>query len=259
MLSLVHTQAIIDPNTELAEGVTVGPFAIIGPDVKIGTGTTVGPHAVIRGPTKIGRNNKIYQFASIGEAPQDQKYTGEPTKLEIGDRNVIREFVTINRGTVQDAGITQIGNDNLFMAYTHVAHDCHIGNHVIMANAASLGGHIKVADWAILGGFTIVHQFCCIGTHSFCAMGSVLTKDVLPYITVGGHPAEARGINTEGLRRRAFSKESIQAIRQAYKVLFLSGMRLEEAIASIYKLGEEYPEVNIMADFASSSVRSITR
>jgi UDP-N-acetylglucosamine acyltransferase len=243
----------------LDAGVSVAPFAIIGPDVQIGAGTEIGPHAIIRGPTSIGRNNKIFQFASVGEDPQDQKYAGERTRLEIGDCNVIREFVTINRGTIQDAEITRIGNENLLMAYVHVAHDCQIGNHVIMANAASLGGHVRIEDWAILGGFTIVHQFCRIGPHSFCAMGSVLTKDVPPYVTVGGHPAEARGINAEGLRRRAFSAATIQGIRRAYRLLYLSGMRLDEAIACIRELGCDHPEVNIMAEFAASSVRSIIR
>lgn len=258
-LNLIDPRAIIDTKAELDEGVSVGPFAIIGPEVQIGAGTNIGPHAIIKGPTRIGRNNKVFQFVSVGEDPQDQKYAGEPTWLEIGDRNVVREFVTINRGTIQDAGVTRIGDDNLFMAYVHVAHDCQIGNHVIMANAASLGGHVQVEDWAILGGFTIVHQFCHIGPHSFCAMGSVLTKDVPPYVTVGGHPAEARGINAEGLRRRDFSAETIQVIRRAYRLLYLSGMRIDEAVACISELGRDYPEVHLMAKFAASSVRSITR
>jgi len=256
---LIDGRAAIDPRAELDEGVSVGPFAVIGPEVQIGAGTHIGPHAVIKGPTRIGRDNRIFQFASVGEDPQDKKYADEITHLEIGDRNVVREFVTLNRGTIQDAGTTRIGNDNLLMAYVHVAHDCRIGNQVIMANAASLGGHVQIGDWAILGGFTIVHQFCRIGSHSFCAMGSVLTKDVPPYVTVSGHPAEARGINAEGLRRRAFRAEAIQGIRRAYRLLYLSGMKLEEAMAAIGELGRECPEVNVMAEFAAASTRSITR
>jgi UDP-N-acetylglucosamine acyltransferase len=258
-LSLIDLRAVIDPQAELDDNVSVGPFTIIGPSVQIGAGTKIGSHIVIKGPTTIGKNNLIFQFASIGDDPQDQKYAGEITHLNIGDHNIIREFVTINRGTVQDAKVTRIGNHNLFMAYVHVAHDCQIGNRVIMANAASLGGHVKIDDWAILGGFTIVHQFCHIGQHSFCAMGSVLTKDVPPYITVGGHPAEPRGINAEGLRRRSFPPQTIQTIKRAYRLLYMSGMRLEEAIQAMTELGATYPEVNIMTDFVISSPRSITR
>lgn len=259
ILDLIDARAVIDSRAELDEGVSVGPFAVIGPEVQIGAGTQIGPHAVVKGPTRIGRDNKIFQFASVGEDPQDQKYANEVTWLEIGDRNVVREFATLNRGTIQDAGVTSIGSDNLFMAYVHVAHDCKIGDHIIMANAASVGGHVHVGDWAILGGFTIVHQFCRIGAHSFCAMGSVLTKDVPPFVTVGGHPAEARGINAEGLRRRDFSAETIQGIRKAYKLLYLSGMRLDEAIIAISELGSKYPEVQLIADFTAASARSIIR
>jgi len=258
-LSLIDLRAVIDPRAELDENVSVGPFTIIGPEVQVGAGTVIGPHAVIKGLTSIGKDNKIFQFASVGEDPQDQKYAGEVTRLEIGDNNVIREFVTINRGTVQDMGVTRIGSHNLFMAYVHVAHDCQIGNHVIMANAASLGGHVSIGDWAILGGFTIVHQFCRIGPHSFCAMGSVLTKDVPPYVTVGGHPAEARGINAEGLRRRNFSPETIQLIKRAYRLLYMSGMKLEEAVMAMENLEKMCPEIGVMAKFVAVSSRSITR
>lgn len=258
-MSLIDDRAVIDPQAQLDQGVSIGPYAIIGPQVQIGTGTQIGPHAVIKGITNIGKNNKIFQFASVGDDPQDQKYQGEITRLEIGDGNVIREFVTINRGTIQDASLTHIGNDNLFMAYTHVAHDCHLGNHIIMANAASLGGHVHIGDHAILGGFTIVHQHCRIGPHSFCAMGTVLTKDVPPFVTVGGHPAQARGINAEGLRRRNFPPETIQLIRRAYRLLYMSGMRLEEAVAAIEKMGRNCPEATTMAEFAATSTRSITR
>jgi UDP-N-acetylglucosamine acyltransferase len=256
---LIHETAVIHPDAELEEAVSVGPYAVIGPGVSVGGGTRIGPHAVIRGPTRIGRDNQIFQFTSIGEMPQDKKYGGEETRLEIGDRNVIREFATLHRGTVQDASVTRVGNDNLLMAYTHVAHDCRIGDHVIMANAASLGGHVHVDDWAILGGFTIVHQFCRLGGHSFCAMGSVLTKSVPPYVTVSGHPALPRGINTEGLRRREFSEQAIQDIKRAYKLLYMSQLKLDEAVVAIRALCSGCPQLVIMADFVAQSDRGIIR
>ena len=256
---MIHASAVIDPNADLDEGVSVGPYTIIGPGVKIGRGTWVGPHAVIQGPATIGRDNKIFQFASVGEIPQDMKFGGEATRLEIGDRNVIREFTTLHRGTAQDAGATRIGDDNLLMAYTHLAHDCQLGNHVILANAASLGGHVKVHDWAILGGFTIVHQFCQIGVHAFCAMGSVVTKDVPPFVTVGGHPAKPHGINSEGLRRRAFGAEAIACLKRGYRVLYKSGLPLEQAEAALRELACECPEMEILAEFVSRRERSIIR
>lgn len=256
---MIHPTAVIDPGARLDEGVEVGPFAVIGPGVEVGAGTWVGPHAVLRGPTRIGRDNRIFQFASVGEDPQDKKYGGEPTRLEIGDRNRIREYVTIHRGTAQDRGLTSIGDDNLLMVSAHVAHDCQIGNEVVMANAASLGGHVVVEDWAILGGFTIVHQFCRIGAHSFCAMGSVLTKDVPPFVTVGGHPAEPRGINSEGLRRRGFSAETIAAIKRAYRALYLAQLKRDEALARIQALAAEFPEVAAFSAFVADSHRSIVR
>jgi len=256
---LIHPTAVIDPGAILAPGVEVGPFAVIGAGVEIGAGTRIGPHAVLRGPTRIGRDNRIFQFASVGEDPQDMKYGGEQTRLEIGDRNQIREFTTIHRGTVQDQGVTRIGSDNLFMAYIHVAHDCRIGDHVIMANAASLGGHVQIADWAILGGFTIVHQFCRIGPHSFCAMGSVLTKDVPPYVTVGGHPAAPHGINREGLLRRGFSDAAITAIKRAYRAIYLANLKLDEALERVRALAAVTPEVAPLADFIAHSSRGIVR
>jgi UDP-N-acetylglucosamine acyltransferase len=255
----IHPTSLVDPDARLAPGVEVGPFAVIGPDVEIGPGTRIGPHVVLRGPTRIGRDNRIFQFASVGEDPQDMKYGGEPTLLTIGDRNRIREFATINRGTAQDRGVTSIGSDNLLMAYTHVAHDCLIGDHAIMANAASLGGHVEIQDWAILGGFTIVHQFCRIGAHSFCAMGSVLTKDVPTYVTVGGHPALPRGINSEGLRRRGFPDTAIAAIKRAYRALYLANLKLDEAVVRLRELAETAPEIVPLADFVSDSSRSIVR
>jgi UDP-N-acetylglucosamine acyltransferase len=256
---LIHRCAVIDPGALLDVGVEVGPFTVIGAGVEIGGGTRIGPHVVIRGPTRIGRDNRIFQFASVGEDPQDMKYRGEETRLEIGDRNQIRECATLHRGTVQDQGVTRVGNDNLFMAYTHVAHDCRIGNHVIMANAASLGGHVEIQDWAILGGFTIVHQFCRIGAYSFCAMGTALTKDLPPYVTVGGQPAAPHGINSEGLRRRGFTPAAITVIKRAYRVLYLAGLTLDEALERIRGLVAEAPEVAALVDFVAERSRSIVR
>lgn len=256
---MIHPTAVVDPSAHFDSDVEVGPYAIIGADVRVGRGSRIGPHAILRGPTVIGRNNQIFQFASVGEDPQDKKYGGEPTTLTIGDRNVVRESATIHRGTVQGDGDTRIGNDNLFMAYSHVAHDCVIGDRVIMANAASLGGHVVVEDWAILGGFTIVHQFCRIGAHSFSAMGSVIGKDVPPYITIDGHPAVPRGINSEGLKRRQFSSEQISAIRRAYRILYLSNLKLDEARQALAELAEAQPVIAAMVDFLSASGRSIVR
>ena len=256
---LIDPRAVIDPGAELDEGVSVGPFCIIGAGVRIGRGTTVGPHVVIRGPTRIGRDNRIYQFASVGEEPQDKKYAGEPTLLEIGDRNVIREYATLHRGTVQDQGVTRIGSDNLFMAYIHVAHDCVIGDHVIMANAASLGGHVEIADHAILGGFTLVHQFCRIGTHSFCGMGSAINMDLPPYVMVSGQPAKPHGVNSEGLRRRGFSAQEIQQIKRAYKRLYMAKLRLEEAREEIGAMLEQAPCLKVLYDFLAQSGRGILR
>lgn len=254
---MIHPTAIIDPAAELEVGVEVGPYAIIGPGVRIGRGTRVGPHAVLRGPTRIGRDNQIFQFASVGEAPQDKKYVGEATSLEIGDRNVVREFVTLHRGTIQDAGVTRIGNDNLLMAYVHVAHDCQVGDNVIMANAVTLAGHVKVEDWAILGGFTIIHQFCRIGAHCFSGGGSVVSQDIPPFVLVNGHPARPRGINSEGLRRRDFSPAAVAAIKQGYRLLYKSRQRLEEALVAMRALGS--PEVDRLADFVANSPRGFVR
>jgi UDP-N-acetylglucosamine acyltransferase len=256
---LIDKRAIIDPKAELDESVEVGPFSVIGPDVQIGKGTRVGPHAVIKGPTRIGQDNRVFQFASVGEDPQDKKYAGEPTRLEIGDHNVIREFTTIHRGTVQAEGVTRIGSHNLLMAYTHVAHDCVLGDHTILANAASLGGHVSVDDYAILGGFTIVHQFCRIGAHSFCGMGSAISKDLPPYVLVSGSPAKPHGINSEGLRRRAFSEQTITQIKRAYKQLYLSGKRLEAAVDELREMALQTPELDILVAFLSRAGRGILR
>ncbi|MBK1630718.1 acyl-[acyl-carrier-protein]--UDP-N-acetylglucosamine O-acyltransferase [Thiohalocapsa halophila] len=255
----IHPSAIVDPSAVVADEVEIGPYAIIGAGVELAPSCVIGPHAVLRGPTRIGAGTRVFQFASVGEDPQDKKYAGEPTSLVIGARNVIRECATIHRGTVQDKRETRIGDDNLFMAYTHVAHDCVIGNNVIMANAASLGGHVEVQDWAILGGFSIVHQFCRIGAHSFSAMGTVIAKDVPPYLTIGGHPAQPRGINAEGLRRRAFSAEAIAALRRAYRLLYLANLKLADAVGQIRELAKAQPELAPLADFVADSTRSIVR
>ena len=256
---MIDPRAVIDPAAELDEGVTVGPFSVIGAGVQIGKGSEIGPHVVIRGPCRIGSDNRIFQFASIGEDPQDLKYAGEETRLEIGDRNKIREFTTIHRGTVQDRSLTSIGNDNLLMAYTHVAHDCRIGSNAILANAASLGGHVQVGDWAILGGFSMVHQFCRVGQHSFLGMGSAVSKDVPPFVTVGGHPAKPYGINSEGLRRRKFSTEQIATIKRAYKMLYTAGLPLAAACEKITAAAADSDDLRTMADFLAASERSIVR
>ncbi len=256
---MIDPRAVVDPAAELAEDVEVGPFTVIGPGVEIGPGTEIGPHVVIRGYTRIGRDNHIFQFASIGEDPQDKKYAGEETRLEIGDRNRIREFTTIHRGTVQDGGVTRIGDDNLFMAYTHVAHDCQIGSNAIMANAASLGGHVRLDDWAILGGFAIVHQFCRIGAHAFAAMGSVISKGIPPYVMVAGHPARARGLNTEGLRRRGFDAEQISRIKQAYRLVYSSDLLVKDAIMQIESQWGEFPEIQRFVQFLRASERSFIK
>lgn len=256
---LIDSRAVIDPAAELDEGVSVGPFSVIGAGVRIEKGTTVGPHVVIKGPASIGRDNRIYQFASVGEDPQDKKYAGEPTRLEIGDRNVIRECATLHRGTVQDEGITRIGSDNLFMAYIHVAHDCVIGDNIIMANGASLGGHVHIGDWAILGGFTMVHQFGRIGAHSFCGMGSAVNMDLPPFVTISGQPARPHGINSEGLRRRGFTAEEISQIKRAYKLMYKSRLRLEEARDAIGGMLEETPALQVLHDFLGDSGRGILR
>lgn len=258
-LTVIDPRAVIDPAAELDEGVKVGPFAVIGAGVQVGKGTEIGPHVVIRGLCRIGCDNRIYQFASIGEDPQDLKYAGEETRLEIGDRNRIREFTTIHRGTVQDQSLTSVGDDNLLMAYAHVAHDCCIGSHAILANAASLGGHVHIGNWAILGGFSMVHQFCRVGQHSFLGMGSAVSKDVPPFVTVGGHPAKPRGVNSEGLRRRQFKSEQIATIKRAYKTLYTSGLPLAAAREQINEGAAEHEELRLIADFLAVSERSIVR
>ncbi len=258
-MTRIHSSAVIDPAAELAADVEVGPYSVIGPGVRIGEGTVIGPHCVIEGPTSIGRSNRIWQFASLGAAPQDKKYAGEPTRLEIGDNNTIREFCTFNRGTAQDAGVTRVGNDNWIMAYVHLAHDCQVGDHTIFANNSQLAGHVHVGDWAILGGFTVVHQFVRIGAHSLCAMGAILFKDLPPYVTCAGNPAAPHGINSEGLKRRAFSADQIENLRRAYKLLYKSGMLLEEARRELAALGAANAETKPLSDFVAASKRGIMR
>ena len=257
-MSLIHPTALIDPGAQLADDVEVGPYSIIGADVSIGAGSVIGPHVVIRGSTRMGQRNRIFQFASVGEDCQDKKYKGEPTRLEIGDDNVIREGVTLHRGTVQDQGITRIGSRNLFMAYSHVAHDCSVGNDCILANQATLAGHVHVDDFAILGGMVAVHQFSRVGAHAMCGGGSIILKDIPAYVMVSGHPAETHGINYEGLKRRGFSREAMQALRHAYKVVFRQGLNLQDAIA---ELEQEtlLPEVEVFLNSIKHSARGITR
>lgn len=260
---MIDPRAVVDPKAELAEDVSIGPYAVIGPDVEIGAGTTIGPHAVINGPTRIGRDNRIFQFVSLGDAPQDKKYAGEPTRLEIGDGNTIREFVTINRGTAQDRGVTTLGDDNWIMAYVHIAHDCVVGSQTILANNATLAGHVHVGDWAIVGGLTGVHQFTHIGAHVMAGFGSHIAQDVPPFMMVDGHPLAVRGLNVEGLRRRGYSAERIATLKQAYRVLYREGLTLQAALAQIDELANTHPEaeedVTLLGDFLRGATRGIVR
>ena len=250
----IHHTAIIDPRAEIASDVTISPYVIIGANVKIDSGTWIGPHVVIEGPTTIGKDNKIFQFSSIGEEPQDKKYKGESTTLTIGDRNVIRESCTINRGTAQDIGTTSIGNDNWIMAYVHIAHDCVVGNNTIFANNATLAGHVTIHDYAILGGFTLVHQFCHIGEYSFTGMGTAIAKDLPPYVMAFGAPGIPRGINSEGLKRHGFSDDDRQQIKHAYKTLYRNSTPFGEAISVLMK--DENEKVQLLAKFCQRSLRA---
>jgi UDP-N-acetylglucosamine acyltransferase len=256
---VIDPHALVSPRAELAADVTVGPFSVIGPDVQIGPRTIVGPHVVINGPTRIGADNRIFQFASIGDAPQDKKYKGEPTRLEIGDRNIFRESCTINRGTTHDKGLTCIGDDNLFMAYSHVAHDCVVGNKAIFANCAALGGHVEIGDWVILGGLTAIHQFTKIGAHAFLAGGAIVTRDVPPYIMVAGNPAQPHAVNSEGLKRRGFDEEQIRNVREAYRILYRSDLRLTEALQKLQPLAQTRSEIRAFVDFIGTSTRGLVR
>jgi UDP-N-acetylglucosamine acyltransferase len=254
-----HPTALIHPNAKLADDVEVGAYSIIGEHVEIGAGTVIGPHVVINGHTRIGQYNRIFQFCSLGEIPQDKKYANEPTRLEIGDQNTIREFCTFNLGTAQDGGVTRVGNHNWIMAYVHLAHDCQVGNHTIFANNAQLAGHVEVDDYAILGGFTVVHQFVKIGAHIITGMGTILLQDVPTYVLVSGHPCAPHGINSEGLKRRGFSSSSILAIKRAYKTLYKSGLSFEDAKLAIQSQLVEHSELQPLVDFLASSNRGIVR
>jgi UDP-N-acetylglucosamine acyltransferase len=258
-IAKIHPTAIIDSSAQLDSSVEVGAYSVIGANVKIDADTRILNHVSITGPTTIGKNNQIFQFSSLGEAPQDKKYKGEPTLLEVGDNNTIREFCTFNRGTIQDKGTTKIGNDNWIMAYVHIAHDCQIGNNTIFANNSSLAGHVDVYDYAILGGFTLIHQFCKIGSHVITAVGSVVFKDIPPYVTAAGYDAKPHGINSEGLKRRGFSADSILQIKRAYKTLYRNGLTLDEAKAELSTMQLQTPEIGLLTDFLNVSTRGIVR
>lgn len=256
---MIHPSAIVDPKAELAADVEVGPFSIIGPDVEIGAGTVIGPHVVVRGPTRIGKGNRIFQFASVGEDCQDKKYKGEPTRLEIGDNNIIREGATLHRGTVQDNSLTRVGSNNLFMAYVHIAHDCIVGDNCIFANNASIAGHVHVGDGVILGGFTGVHQFCKIGSYAMTSLYSVVNMDIPAFVMVQGYPARARGMNFEGMKRRGYSKELIGQLRAAYRTLYRSGLTLAEALARLQEEAGDSAEMAMLLDSLQRSERGIVR
>jgi UDP-N-acetylglucosamine acyltransferase len=255
----IHPSAIVHPAARIGRGVEVGAYSIVGEHVEIGDDTVIGPHVAISGHTKIGCANRIFQFCSIGEQPQDKKYAGEPTRLEIGDRNTIREFCTFNCGTAQDAGVTRLGNDNWIMAYVHLAHDCQVGNQTIFANNAQIAGHVHVEDWAILGAFTAVHQFVRIGAHSITAMGTILLQDLPPFVMAAGNPAEPRAINAEGLKRRGFSADAVAAIKRAYKTLYKSGMSLDDARAAVATESAAVPQLTLLVDFLAAPGRGIIR
>ncbi|MFL6717161.1 MAG: acyl-ACP--UDP-N-acetylglucosamine O-acyltransferase [Burkholderiaceae bacterium] len=263
-MALIHPTAIIDARAELDASVEVGPYSVIGPQVRIGAGTRIASHVVIEGDTAIGRDNVIYQFCSLGAAPQDKKYRGEPTRLEIGDRNTIREYCSLNLGTVQDAGVTRLGNDNWILAYVHIAHDCQVGSNTIFSNNATLAGHVHVGDWVILSGFAAVHQFCKIGDHAFVGMNASLSQDVPPFILAAGTPIAPRGLNIEGLKRRGFGADEIAALRRAYKLVYKSGLTLDEARAALAQEeagldGNPAGRLRSMRAFLDNASRGIVR
>jgi UDP-N-acetylglucosamine acyltransferase len=262
-MARIHPSALVERQAELGEDVEVAAYAVIGPHVRIGEGTRIGPHAVIEGHTTIGRDNRIFQFCSIGGAPQDKKYAGEPTGLIIGNGNTIREFCTLNTGTVQDAGVTRVGDDNWIMAYVHIAHDCQVGSHTIIANAVQLGGHVHLGDWAFLGGLSGVHQFVRVGAHAMTGFQTRLSQDLPPYVTASGNPAEAQGINQEGLKRRGFTTERIDVIKQMHRLLYRKSLRLDEALEQIAALRLQQPhsdtDIVLMLDFLAATPRGIVR
>ncbi|MBE9568327.1 MAG: acyl-ACP--UDP-N-acetylglucosamine O-acyltransferase [Proteobacteria bacterium] len=256
---MIHPQAIVDPSAKIADDVSIGPFTVIGADVEIGSGTTVASHVVINGPTRIGRDNRIFQFASVGEKPQDLKFKDDPTELIVGDRNTVREYVTLHRGTPGGGNVTRIGNDNLFMASSHVAHDCILGDHIILANATALAGHVVIDDYVILGGYTTVHQFTRIGTHAFTGFSTAIDRDVLPFFTVAGNRARAVGINKEGLKRRDFSPETIRALQDAFKLLIKSSCSHKVALEKVEEIAKQDANVRMMLDFLDASERGWIR
>jgi UDP-N-acetylglucosamine acyltransferase len=262
-MASIHPTAIVEPGAELAESVTIGPYSIVRAGVRIGEGTTIGPHCVIEGRTTIGRDNRVFQFCSLGAVPQDKKYADEPTELHIGDRNTIREFCTFNVGTAQDVGITRLGSDNWVMAYVHIAHDCQVGSHTILANTATLAGHVHIGDWVIVGGLSGVHQFVKIGAHAFVGFASHVSQDVPPFMLVDGNPLAVRGFNVEGLRRRGFDAPRIAAVKQMHRLLYRDGHTLEQAREAIAALAAEAPhaaaDVAMMSDFLAAARRGIAR
>lgn len=258
-MTAIHPTAIVDPRARIAADVRVGPYTVIDGDVEIGEGTTVGAHCVLTGHTTIGRDNRIFHFCSIGEANQDKKYRGEPTRLAIGDRNTIREYCSLSRGTVQDGGLTAVGSDNWIMAYCHIAHDCRVGDHTVFANNATLAGHVHIGDYTVLGGFTGVHQFVKVGAHVMAGVSSVVLQDIPPYVTVAGHPCAPHGINAEGLKRRGFTAEALSALKRAYRTLYKSGLTLADARAELERQAEAAPEVKAIVDFLATSTRGIVR
>lgn len=255
---MIHPTAIIDSTAKIANNVTIGPYSIIGPEVEIGEGTWIGPHVVIQGPTVIGKENKVFQFASLGEIAQDKKFRGERAILEIGDRNVIREFCTFNRGTAEST-VTKIGNDNLFMAYVHIAHDCVVGNHTIFANGASLAGHAIVDDYAILSAFSGVFQFCRVGRYGFLSMGTLVDKDVPPYLKVFGNPGKPFGLNSVGLKRHAFSEETLLNLKRAYKTIYRKGLIMKDVLSELGDMVKNCAEIQLFIDFLNGSARGIVR
>ena len=258
-MARIDPRAAVSPKAQLADDVEVGPFAVVGDDVVIGPRCRIGPHAVVNGPTTLGADNQVFQFASLGDAPQDKKYKGEPTRLEVGDRNIFREYVTVNRGTVTGNGVTRIGDDNMFLAYSHVAHDCTLGNKIVLSNVVMLGGHVEVGDWVIMSGYAGAHQFCKIGAHAFIGNNTAVTRDVPPYVMATGHPAEPRSINSEGLKRRGFDADQIRNIKNAYRVLYRSDLKLEAAVEKLTAMAAEHDELKIFVDFIGQSTRSLVR
>ncbi|HXS30316.1 MAG TPA: acyl-ACP--UDP-N-acetylglucosamine O-acyltransferase [Steroidobacteraceae bacterium] len=255
----IDPRAVIAADARIAADVVIGPYAIIGPGVSIGPGCWIGPHAVIQGPTTMGAGNRVFQFASIGDVPQDKKYAGEETRLEIGDRNTFREYVTVNRGTVTGNGATRIGSDNLLLAYSHVAHDCVLGNHIVLSNVVMLAGHVQIGDWVIMSGYAGAHQHCRIGAHAFIANNTAVLQDIPPYVLATGQPAEPRAVNLEGLKRRGFTEEQTRAIRNAYRVLYRSELKLDEALAQLREMAASQDCLQVMADFIEGSTRGLAR